>query len=51
MSTTAIGDQPRDPFNWPPMQRADLMSATGGLQGNRDLFRMKKENMVPKKRL
>ena len=42
----------RDPFNWPMPNRKDLMSATGGLgNGNRDLFQMKKGNMVQKKRL
>ena len=51
---TAAGDpsnNPRDPFNWPAMQRKDLMSATGGLSSARDLFHMKKDNIRQKRRV
>ena len=42
----------RDPFNWPSLNRKDLMSATGGLgNGSSDLFEMTKSNLRPKKRL
>jgi len=41
----------RDPFNWPSLQRKDLMSATNGLQADKDLFKMIKENLRPKSRL
>ena len=51
MSTTAFKKESRDPFNWPMPQRNELMSATGGLKAGSDLFQMKKENMLPKKRL
>ena len=41
----------RDPFNWPSLNRKDLMSASGGLgNGSKDLFQMKKQDMVQKKR-
>ena len=42
----------RDPFNWPVLNRNDLMSVSGGLgNGSKDLFQMKKGDMVQKKRL
>lgn len=52
MSLTAAPSptQARDPFNWPSLQRNDLMSATGGLTSQKDLFNMVKENLRPKKR-
>jgi len=55
MSTSALlppqQQNSRDPFNWPAMQRSDLMSATGGLREARDLCQMTKPNIRPKKRL
>ena len=47
----AATPQTRDPFNWPSLNRNDLMSATGGLKGANDLFEMTKPNLRPKKRL
>jgi len=48
---TATEPQQSDAFNWPSLQRKDLMSATGGLSADRDLFKMIKENIRPKSRL
>ena len=48
--TASVTPKTRDPFNWPTYNRADLMSATGGLNGEKDLFPMKKANLVSKKR-
>jgi|FrelakmetLWP11LW_1041352.scaffolds.fasta_scaffold232964_1 hypothetical protein len=51
MLKAAVEHDQRDPFNWPSLQRKDLMSATNGLKADKDLFKMIKENLRPKSRL
>ena len=40
----------KDPFNWPSLNRKDLMSATGGLTSGKDLDSMIKPHLRPKTR-
>ena len=40
----------KDPFNWPSLNRKDLMSATGGLASGKDLDSMIKPHLRPKTR-
>ena len=48
MTKTAWGEdppKPRDPFNWPALNRRDTVSATGGLDQRTDLFHMTTQNL------
>ena len=51
LTTATIAQNKRDPFNWPALQRNDLISATCGLSSERDMIHMTKPSMRQNKRL